>query len=252
MSPEQAGGEPVDHRSDLFSLGSVLYAMCTGRPPFRAETTFGVLRRIRETSPRPIREINADIPEWLERIVSKLLAKEPADRIATAEEVADLAGAMPGPRPATDRRGSAPRRRVGCAHQRLSFRWAQPTLHFRCKAESAACSAGNASIFNAPEEWPPQQAVRALGFARLRAGRGDSVHMYWKGHSTQSSPDDSLGHLESQSAATDPAMEWNAVQFAFDAVETELAPFESEMQSALDDLETEFSPPFNSGSGDNP
>ena len=90
MSPEQANGDAVDHRSDLFSLGSVLYAMCTGRPPFRAETTFGVLRRIRETPPRAIREINADIPEWLERIVLKLLSKSPDDRIATATEVATL------------------------------------------------------------------------------------------------------------------------------------------------------------------
>ena len=90
MSPEQANGDAVDHRSDLFSLGSVLYAMCTGRPPFRAETTFGVLRRIRETSPRPIREINADIPEWLERIVLKLLSKSPEDRIGTATEIATL------------------------------------------------------------------------------------------------------------------------------------------------------------------
>ncbi len=90
MSPEQANGDAVDHRSDLFSLGSVLYAMCTGRPPFRAETTFGVLRRIRETSPRPIREINADIPDWLERIVLKLLSKSPEDRIGTATEIATL------------------------------------------------------------------------------------------------------------------------------------------------------------------
>ncbi len=90
MSPEQASGDAIDHRSDLFSLGSVLYAMCTGRPPFRAETTFGVLRRIRETPPRAIREINADIPEWLERIVLKLLSKESTDRIATATEVATL------------------------------------------------------------------------------------------------------------------------------------------------------------------
>ena len=90
MSPEQASGDGVDHRSDLFSLGSVLYAMCTGRPPFRAETTFGVLRRIRETPPRSIREINADIPEWLERIVLKLLSKSPEDRINTATEIATL------------------------------------------------------------------------------------------------------------------------------------------------------------------
>ena len=90
MSPEQANGDAVDHRSDLFSLGSVLYAMCTGRPPFRAETTFGVLRRIRETAPRPISEINADIPEWLDHVVMKLLSKEAASRIATATEVASL------------------------------------------------------------------------------------------------------------------------------------------------------------------
>src|SRR5262245_41565783 len=65
MSPEQARGDAIDTRSDLFSLGSVMYAMCTGRPPFRADTSFGVLRRIPDTQPRPIREINADIPAWL-------------------------------------------------------------------------------------------------------------------------------------------------------------------------------------------
>ena len=90
MSPEQASGDAVDHRSDLFSLGSVLYAMCTARSPFRAETTFGVLRRIRETAPRPIREINADIPAWLERMVMTLLSKDASNRVATANEVATL------------------------------------------------------------------------------------------------------------------------------------------------------------------
>jgi len=90
MSPEQANGDLIDHRSDLFSLGSVLYAMSTGRPPFRSDTTFGVLRRIRETAPRSIREINAEIPEWLENLVMTLLSKSPADRITTATDVATL------------------------------------------------------------------------------------------------------------------------------------------------------------------
>ena len=62
MAPEQARGEPVDHRADLFSLGSVLYAMCTGRSPFRAETTVAVLRRVCDETPRPIREINPESP----------------------------------------------------------------------------------------------------------------------------------------------------------------------------------------------
>lgn len=90
MSPEQANGDAVDHRSDLFSLGGVLYAMCTGRPPFRAETTFGVLRRIRETSPRSVREINPDIPRWLEQVIQKLLSKGASERIDSARDVAAL------------------------------------------------------------------------------------------------------------------------------------------------------------------
>jgi serine/threonine protein kinase len=90
MSPEQARGEAVDHRSDLFSLGSMLYAMCTGRVPFRAETSYGILRRITDTEPRPIREINPGIPEWLVTIVAKLHAKDPAGRFASADELAKL------------------------------------------------------------------------------------------------------------------------------------------------------------------
>src|SRR6202035_236547 len=54
MAPEQARGEALDGRADLFSLGSVLYAMATGRPPFRAETTMAVLRRVSEDAARPI------------------------------------------------------------------------------------------------------------------------------------------------------------------------------------------------------
>ena len=90
MAPEQARGEPVDHRADLFSLGSVMYAMCTGRPPFRAETTLAVLRRICEDTPRPLREINPDVPDWLQAIISKLHAREPDERFQTAAEVAEL------------------------------------------------------------------------------------------------------------------------------------------------------------------
>jgi serine/threonine-protein kinase len=88
MSPEQARGETVEATSDLFSLGSVIYAMCTARPPFRADTSFGVLRRITDTEPRAIREINPDIPAWLAVLVQKLLAKRPGERFATAAEAA--------------------------------------------------------------------------------------------------------------------------------------------------------------------
>lgn len=90
MSPEQARGEEVDHRSDLFSLGSVLYTACTGRPPFRSEAAYGILRRITDSQPVPIQEINPDIPNWLCRVIERLMAKHPADRIQSAHEVAEL------------------------------------------------------------------------------------------------------------------------------------------------------------------
>src|SRR4029079_4044122 len=92
MSPEQAEGKPVDARSDLFSLGSVLYAMCTGRPPFRAGSSMGVLRRVCEDTPTPIREVNPEVPDWLASAIEKLHAKDPAGRFQTAAEVAELLG----------------------------------------------------------------------------------------------------------------------------------------------------------------
>ena len=81
MAPEQARGEAVDHRADLFSLGSVLYAMCTGHSPFRADTTLAVLRRVCEDTPRPVSEVNPDIPDWLTEIIEKLHAKDRAAAI---------------------------------------------------------------------------------------------------------------------------------------------------------------------------
>ncbi|MEW4453616.1 protein kinase [Bremerella sp. JC817] len=92
MSPEQARGESLDGRSDLFSLGSVLYFMCTGHSPFRADTTMGVLTRINTASPRPLTEHNPDIPDWLDQIVRKLLSRDPEDRYGTALEVESLLG----------------------------------------------------------------------------------------------------------------------------------------------------------------
>ena len=84
--------KPVDHRTDLFSLGSVLYAMCTGRPPFRAGTSMAVLKRVCEETPTPIREINPEIPDWLVAVIDKLHAKDPAERFQSAAEVAELLG----------------------------------------------------------------------------------------------------------------------------------------------------------------
>jgi serine/threonine protein kinase len=92
MAPEQAGGEPLDHRADLFSLGSVLYAMCAGQPPFQGDTPLAVIRRVSDREPRPLADLNPDTPDWLVEIVERLHAKRPDDRFQSASEVADLLG----------------------------------------------------------------------------------------------------------------------------------------------------------------
>jgi hypothetical protein len=90
MAPEQARGDDIDHRADLFSLGSVLYEAATGSPPFEAKTPLAVLRRVSDETPRPLSELSPDVPHWLSDLVDRLLAKEPKDRPQTAAEVAEI------------------------------------------------------------------------------------------------------------------------------------------------------------------
>jgi eukaryotic-like serine/threonine-protein kinase len=92
MAPEQAQGQKLDQRADLFSLGSVLYQMLSGRPPFRAANTVAVLRRVVEDAPRPIPEIIPEVPEWVCRLIGHLHAKQPDDRYQTAQEISELLG----------------------------------------------------------------------------------------------------------------------------------------------------------------
>lgn len=90
MSPEQGLGKAIDERSDLFSLGSVLYTLCTGRAPFRADSTVATLKRVCDDEPRDICDVNPDVPGWLRDLIMQLLAKEPKDRFQSAEEVEEI------------------------------------------------------------------------------------------------------------------------------------------------------------------
>ena len=90
MAPEQAMGEEADHRSDLFSLGAIMYEMCAGQPPFPGNSALAILKQITDAKHRPIREINPAIPEWLAETVDQLLAKKPEDRIQSATLLAEL------------------------------------------------------------------------------------------------------------------------------------------------------------------
>jgi eukaryotic-like serine/threonine-protein kinase len=89
MAPEQARGETLDGRADLFSLGSMMYQMACGRPPFRASTTMAVLKRVCDDTPRPIKDLIPEAPEWLCAIINRLLEKNQDGRYQTADEVAE-------------------------------------------------------------------------------------------------------------------------------------------------------------------
>ena len=90
MAPEQARGDEVDTRADLFSLGTVLYEAATGTAPFEAKTPLAVLRRVSDETQMPLVRINRDIPKWLSDAVDRLLQKEPAERFQSAAEVAEV------------------------------------------------------------------------------------------------------------------------------------------------------------------
>ncbi|MGD9648821.1 MAG: WD40 repeat domain-containing serine/threonine protein kinase [Pirellulales bacterium] len=90
MSPEQAMGEATDQRSDIFSLGAALYEMAAGRPPFPGNSSLAILKQVLEARHRPLRELNPEIPQWFSDTIDRMLAKRPADRLQTAEQLAEL------------------------------------------------------------------------------------------------------------------------------------------------------------------
>src|SRR5256884_4950642 len=97
MSPEQATGERVDGRSDIYALGVVLYQMLAGAPPFEGESAQSVLMKQATVDAVPIRQLRGDVPAALAGVIERMLAKNPADRYQTAEELSRaLVDALPG------------------------------------------------------------------------------------------------------------------------------------------------------------
>ena len=94
LAPEQARGRPVDHRADLFSLGCVLYRAATGSPAFPDTKTFSAITRVLFDNPEPVVTANPALPPALVALIDHLLAKDPADRPATAGEVVEALTAI--------------------------------------------------------------------------------------------------------------------------------------------------------------
>jgi hypothetical protein len=89
MAPEQAKGEPTSSRSDLYSLGSVMFALLARRPPFAAKTIPAALHSLSVDAPPPVRDFAPETPAEMEKLIDKLLAKDPAKRVGSAQSVAN-------------------------------------------------------------------------------------------------------------------------------------------------------------------
>jgi len=87
MSPEQVAGRTVDHRTDIFSLGTLLYEMATGEQPFQGRSAAELASAILRDTPRPVREVRSELPERLEQVIQRCLEKNAADRFQSARDV---------------------------------------------------------------------------------------------------------------------------------------------------------------------
>jgi serine/threonine protein kinase/phage FluMu protein Com len=111
MPPEQARGEKVDARCDLYSLGCVLYRLCTEELPFQADNMMSLMMALATEEPRSPRQLNADVPPALAELIVRLLAKDPAKRPASARAVAEALDAIPATAAPSQQPPAPPRRR---------------------------------------------------------------------------------------------------------------------------------------------
>lgn len=175
MSPEQVkSAAVVDARSDIYSLGAVLYEMATGRRPFQAESPFDLMLAQVQTLPRPPVEIDASVPAALSRAILKALAKGPEERFQSAEEFLAALETRPAsvvPRKSRDRMlwygaGAAVMAMAGLASLELRPAPVDPPPVVRAKIEPAPLTMPHAAKEPAKE---PAKAPAAPGFHRVHA-----------------------------------------------------------------------------------
>ena len=136
MSPEQARGMPLDARTDLFSLGTVIYEMATGKTPFGGESTADVFVALLREDPPPVSTVNPAMPKRLDPIVAKLLAKDPAQRYANAEALQEDLEKL-------DVQAAG---RLGRENTRVSGRTRSPRWFFCCWSQRVSCG-GSTSLW---------------------------------------------------------------------------------------------------------
>ncbi len=152
MSPEQVKGDPVDARSDLYSMGIVLYELLAGRRPFEAETTFSILNQQLNALPQPPIELNSQLPQGLNDLIVKALAKRPEERFQSADEFREVL------RPFCQSQGGAPGYAAAAASSAAAPVPTRPEWAARDLTQ--------------PGSIPPYEEVRAIGAPQAPVSSG--------------------------------------------------------------------------------
>lgn len=188
MSPEQLGGEAVDARMDLWSLGVVAYEMLAGRRPFRGEHEAVVLDAIRHVEPEPVGELRPETPECLSAAVGRLLAKDPAGRYPDAQALlADLEPDPTSGEPATTAGATDPARTLGAPQPRRWGLWTAAALLVVATAailayrEQSALSSSAAAGHAGPS---PTAGMKTIAVLPLENLSPDSSEAYFAGAMT--------------------------------------------------------------------
>ena len=180
MSPEQVMGKQIDQRSDIFSLGVMLYEMLTGQVPFNGENVNAIMYQISNTVPPPLNTLNPAVPDMLNFIVAKALAKAPDDRYRDAKEFADDLRACRDTVPRSGARGGAAKPPVTPStllpdaipmsmHKGIEAEEAKPvkTMSLSTVFDSSAATLRLAALTSSPEE--VEELAKTLKMAKPTA-----------------------------------------------------------------------------------
>ncbi|MCI0490552.1 MAG: serine/threonine-protein kinase [Blastocatellia bacterium] len=193
MSPEQAEGKPVDHRSDIFSLGVVMYEALTGQRPFKGDSYASIVSNLLKEEPRKIAELKPDVPFLLSRVIGKCLRKEARNRYQTMREVCTILNEVKAALESVESLGEAASRRPDPARQRFLSRLAGTLVILMVLM--AGITVWSLLRVNAPEFHlitrfavsPPSNAEASLTTAQLSpdgryiafsARKGESIQIY--------------------------------------------------------------------------